>query len=273
VVDLVPASRSLDEYHRSHPASEFPIEASRHLGEALGTLHRVFRQPGLEEVPELSWLSGPIPWAMQSHCPPPDILSHLSLAGLRLIGILQREPGLSDRIDQAARSWQPDTVIHGDVKSDNILVHQAAGPPAAVELTLVDWELVQVGDAAWDLGGALHDYLVFWTGSMPLESAPAIDLMLKRARYPLEVLRPAIRALWSGYRSSAGLTPVEEARLLRRAVVDSAIRLIQSAQERAAEQQELSGQAVLMLQISANLVAEPALGQRALFGLPTESAP
>jgi Ser/Thr protein kinase RdoA (MazF antagonist) len=270
VVELIAASQSLDAYHRSHPASRFPLEPSRRLGEALGVLHRVFRWSQVVDDPDLAWLSGPMPWALQMHCPPLEILSHLSPAGLSLIGIVQGEPGLADRVGEAARSWQPDTVIHGDIKSENILVRQPTGPTGTPELTLVDWELVQVGDAAWDLAGALHDYLIFWTESMPMESAPAIDQMVKAARYPLESLRPAIRAFWAGYRSSAGLAQAEEARLLRRAVVDSAIRLMQSAEERAAERETLPAQAVLLLQISSNLLTDPARGQSVLYGLPTE---
>ena len=76
--------------------------------------------------------------------------------------------------------WRDETLIHGDIKSDNILV----GPPRdrheAQEDTVwfVDWEFVQIGDPAWDLASALHDFMIFWTSSMPLEPDLAAEAMI-----------------------------------------------------------------------------------------------
>jgi hypothetical protein len=76
-----------------------------------------------------------------------------------------------------------------------------------------------------------------------------------------------VRSLWRGYRTTAQLTPPEADALLGRAVRFSAARLIQSAYEMAMSAQALPIPSVLLLQISANLLADPETGQAQLYGL------
>ena len=57
--------------------------------------------------------------------------------------------------------------------------------------------MVGIGDPAWDLAGALQDFLVFWVSSMSLSDELTADEMVAKARIPLTALRSAARALWS----------------------------------------------------------------------------
>ena len=205
------------------------------------------------------------------------MLADLSPAWARVFRIIQSEPGLGASLDNLGQMWRHETLIHGDIKSDNILVsgpadrHEAPGEA----VWIVDWEFVQIGDPAWDLAAALHDFLVFWTSSMPLEPDLSVEAMIDQARYPLDALRPAIRALWQGYRAAAGLddpgNEPEADALLRRAVAFSAARLIMAAHELSLEQEELPAQAVLLLQLGVNILANPDSGQFQLYGIPRES--
>ena len=173
--------------------------------------------------------------------------------------------------------WRPETLIHGDIKSDNILVAAPldGGESEAQWLWIVDWELVQIGDPAWDLGSALHDYLILWTSSMPLRPDRSVAEMINQARYPLSVLRPAIRALWQGYRAAAGLdVPGNKSgadALFRRAVAFSAARLFMAALELAHEQEELPVQSVLLIQLGVNILADLDSAQFQLYGIPPET--
>ena len=116
---------------------------------------------------------------------------------------------------------------------------------------------MQIGDPAWDLAAALHDDIVFWTSSMPQDPTLSADERIEQARYPLEVVKQATRALWEGYRQGAGLDRggSEAADLLGRAVAFSAARLILAAHELSLEQEDISVQAVLLLQIGMNLLS------------------
>ena len=76
--------------------------------------------------------------------------------------------------------------------------------------------------------------------------------------------RPAIGALWQGYRSAAGLddpgNEPEADALLRRAVAFSAARLFMAAHELSLEQEEIPAQAVLLLQLGVEYSGRSRLG-------------
>ena len=123
---LVEGARSLAAYRLAHAAEAFPVEPSRALGHGLGTLHRVFRLPQFAGDPRLAWLRQPLPWIFRSNRrPTPAMLASLSPAGLRVFQILRSEPGVGESLEHLSLRWQAETVIHGDIKYDNILV----GPP------------------------------------------------------------------------------------------------------------------------------------------------
>jgi hypothetical protein len=274
VLELVRGAEPLGPFDDREPGAEERVaEVGRALGQALGAVHRTFRQACLSDDPRLAWLPRREPWVMMVHRPSPGLLASLSPANHQTLRILQREEGLGMQLDGLRGRWRPETVIHGDVKLDNVLVrppgdHQAG---SAATAWLVDWELVQVGDPAWDLAGALQDFVRFWASSMPVASAGAAEEMIAGARYPLAALRATSRALWNSYRTSAGLASSDADDLLSRAVAFSGARLIQSAYEILSESARLSSHAVILLQISANLLADPGRGQIHLYGIPRGS--
>jgi hypothetical protein len=241
------------------------------VGFALATAHRTFRQSRWLADSRLGWLPREPPWVLGIHQPWVDMLGALTPAAARLIRIVQDREAMTARLDQLRRDWTPETLIHGDIKADNIIVRppRSGSSPAPVEVRIVDWELVQIGDPAWDLAGALQDALVHWTASMPLEADLTPDQMAAGAKVPLASFRESTRALWLGYRIAAQLGPAAEAGLLARAVILSAARLIQSAYERSFDPERLTVQSVVLLQIGENLLADPDLGQIQLYGIPS----
>jgi Ser/Thr protein kinase RdoA (MazF antagonist) len=266
---LLAGATTLHAWHRNHEPRAFPVASSRAFGQGLGTIHAVFRLPEHREHARLAWLPARLPGTLQDYRPSPMTLATISPAGARVFRILQEHPEVGSHLGRLSSEWRPETVIHGDIKSDNILLRPGRDETDSdfVELWIVDWEFVQVGDPAWDVAGALHDYLVFWTAAMPLSPALTPEEMVGQARYPLEVLWGAIHAFWEGYQRAAELNPAAAACLMRRSVLFSAARLIQAAYELSAQEEQIPAQAVILMQLSANILAEPALGQALLYGI------
>jgi len=270
VFELVPDAVSL--WSRSEVEDSLALAAlgARSLGWTLGTLHRVFSPSAWVQDPRLAWLVRALPWVLMIHRPGPAMLADLSAANFQMVRVLQTQDGVSEHLDHLCRQWRPTAVIHGDIKFDNVLIRpsRVGHEPAPVELWIADWETVRFGDPAWDLAGALQDFLVLWVSSMPLSVDLTVEEMIAQARVPLGKLRSAMRALWSGYREGAGLGPAEADGFLLRSVAFSAVRLIQSAFELSHAADRLAGSSVILLQISANLMEEPELGQIQLYGIP-----
>ena len=267
-LELFEDAQPLWRYYMKFEALKFPAYVASALGRAMGLLHKTLRLPGPAEDPRLSWMRRSIPWVMQVHKPGPEVLASISPANYQTLRILQTQENLSSHLDGLGRLWQPQSVIHSDIKSDNVLVlpPPEGADPKAIEVRLVDWETVQLGDPAWDIAGALQDFILFWTSSM-MQAGPSVDEMVATARYPLIVLQSAIRSLWRAYRTTVDLPPDEAAALIGRAVRFSAARLIQSAYEMAVTAQALPTSSALLLQISANLLADPETGQVQLYGI------
>jgi hypothetical protein len=236
------------------------------LGTALGTVHRVFRRPGLADADGLSRLPSGEPWALSFHQPRLGLLTELCPANAQLLRIVQSEAGLAEHLDHVRRLWRCETLIHGDVKADNVLVRPPGAALAAA--WLVDWELVQVGDPAWDLAGALQDTVVVWLRSMPATEPFQVDRMVASAGVPLGFLWCGTRALWYGYQEAARCVDDEADSLLTRAVTYSAARLIHSTYEELYGKERLTATAVLCLQVAANILADPRHARAHLYGLP-----
>lgn len=267
-LELFEDAQPLWSHYMKSEAVSFPAHIAGALGRAMGLLHNVLRLPGPAEDRRLNWMRRDIPWVMQVHKPGPELLSSISPANYQTLKILQTQENLSAHLDSLGRSWNPQSVIHSDIKSDNVLVLPApeGADPKSAEIRLVDWETVQLGDPAWDVAGALQDFVLFWVSSMTQGTA-SLEEMVATARYPLIVLQSAIRSLWRGYRLTANLAPAEANALIGRAVRFSAARLIQSAYEMAMSAQALPVPSVLLLQISANLLDDPETAQIQLYGI------
>jgi hypothetical protein len=272
VFEAISDSISLWSHMETEGGQGAVVEAARALGLAMGTVHRVLRGIVYDGDARLARLPRSLPWALSLHRPAPSSLASLTGGGREVLRVLQTQEDFAERLHGLAGLWQPSAVIHGDVQFDNVLIRPQSSQDKRqrdnLRLWLTDWEMVQFGDPAWDLAGALQDFLFFWVSRMPLSGELTAEQMVAQAAVPLADLRRATRALWAGYRNGAGLGTAEAEDLLRRAVTFSAVRLNQTAFEDAQGASSLPGRAMLLLQISANLLAEPDGGQIELYGIP-----
>jgi Ser/Thr protein kinase RdoA (MazF antagonist) len=273
ILELVRGGKPL--WEPLSPTAEPPFLAApaRALGGALAAVHDAFRRPELTRDARLSWLPRRLPWVMQAHKPDLQWLTALSPASFQALKILQTQPRFGERLGGLCHLWQADTVIHNDLKSDNLLIvpPDRGGEPSHAHVRLVDWEMVQFGDSAWDVAGVLQDLVLLWINSMPLADDIDLEEMAARARHPWSAIQAALRAFWRGYEQGAGLASPEAERLLPRAVSFSAARLIQTAYELAHPLSRLPAQSVLLLQVGANLLEDPDEAQVQFYGIPQSS--
>jgi hypothetical protein len=261
LVDAVP----LWTHYDATTAPAFSSDTAEPLGWALGTLHRVFREPSAR-APWMAGLPSGPPWIFFVHRPSPEMLERLSQANAQVLKLMQKNAVIASGLDRLREDWSPETLIHNDIKGDNLLVRK--GPDGGVRLSIVDWELVQIGDPAWDVGNVFRDLLGYWLITVPLSGDLTPDQMLEGAALPLTALHPAARLFWGAYRLTSELEPDAESVTLQRAIRFAAARMAQGAYELCVGMPQPPNLAVVMLQLAANMLAEPAAASLQLLGIP-----
>lgn len=269
-IELIGDAVPLTDLRGRYGDAALLVRLGRAIGLAVGTCHRAF--PTLVEHPSrhADRLGRQVPWVLWVHRPGPEILDELSAGNRKTLHILQQRGDLARRLDVLRRGWRVETLIHGDLKADNLLIAgDVDGDPT---VKLVDWELAQLGDPAWDLGALLRDFVLAWIFSMPVGRGIGPEEMIAAAAHPLAGVQVGMRALWVAYLAAAEPRADHVAGLRLRAAGYAGALMIQTAYEHTQRASRLGNHEVLMLQVAANVLADPADAALALFGIPDRGA-
>lgn len=263
-VELLPQGENLTEYHRRMNA--FPEAVGRMLGRGLGAYHSEVGRMFTDE-PDLAIFPRQVPWVLSLHQSSDAMLQSLSAGNTQLVGILRQQPAFQQQLDALREDWRFDSLLHGDMKWDNCIVFHK--DEDTLDFRIVDWELADFGDASWDVGAVFQAYLAFWILSMPIMPGTAPAQYIDQAAYPLEAMQPAIRAFWQEYVAVRGLAADDEAarQLLERCMRHCAARMVQTVFEYMYASPQLSGNAVMLLQVSLNILQSPREAIAELLGL------
>ena len=240
-----------------HSTGRFPRVPARVLGRMLAGLHRV-PTDGVEGLP-----AGVVRmWGLSLPEPPSELLFGLSAGGQDLVARVQASRTLCDLLSELRESDAGGAFVHGDLRWDNCLVIARASSGRRTRVILVDWELAGAGAAGFDVGTVLAEYLCAWVGSVPIVDPADPARLVARARHPLRRMQPALQEFWSAYRRHNPESPT-----LRRVVQLAAVRVLQTAIERAQGLAIPSAHVVTLLQLADNLLRQPDDAARGLLGL------
>jgi aminoglycoside phosphotransferase (APT) family kinase protein len=247
-------ARDWSEYHGG---GRFPRTAARTLGRTLATVHRfpatdvAALPPGFDRM-----------WGLSLPEPSHELLRDLSAGAQDLVARVQSSRAVCDRLEALQDAGSDDVVVHGDLRWENCLMAAARGSSRSTRVILVDWELSGPGAAGFDVGTVLAEYLRVWVGSIPIVEPSDPGRLVARARHPLRHMQPAILAFWSAYRLANPRCPT-----LRRVIELAAVRVLQTAMERAQGLAALSAHVVTLAQLAENMLAEPEEAALSLLGL------
>ncbi len=195
-LDVVKNCDSLRELTQRDPAID--VTHLVNLAAALADLHRVPIAEAYRKYPE---------WLLHPPVPTTTLLTPYEYAcgaGLDFDVYLRVMQQLEPEFQELHAQWRPDTIVHYDLRDDNILFPRDPGGGCPVRL--IDWELAGFGDPCYDVG-----YLV---GQFLVESV--------RRHGDVEALRTAqrnARTFLSAYRALTGIPDDTELRILRYAGV------------------------------------------------------
>ena len=223
---------------KQHNDTEATSRRASELGVALALLHTCGRSAF--EDSQYQWLPTELPAAITLRPPSPDAIATLSLAQRWIIESIQSDKPFVDSLFASQKSWCCDTVIHGDLKWDNLIV----ATESESRIRIVDWELVSKGDAAWDVAGVLQSHIAFEVAE-PCNPDPA-----RGAAASADA-----NTFWAAYTERAGLS--DDAAFADRVRRLTANRLVQTAIERSAGVSTIDSVSAQLLQTSRTLLFTP----------------
>lgn len=261
ILELVKEGTSLHDLEDQAPP---PVLASlrRMVATAMAECHKipVRDQPALAEL-----LPREAPWVFGIARPAPASLRELAPGQLRLIQAIQLQPDVLARLAQVEAGWPSTHLIHGDFKWSNVLVEMdSAGAP--VRVLLLDWEMAQLGDPAWDVGAALHAILAEAVLGVELPDGTNTESAAELLGAVIPTLHEAHRSLWQDYVTAAHLSDAEAGPMLDRLPVHVGARLIKSAYEWSQAEAEMPRRAAAILQLGINMLLRPEAARDFVLG-------
>lgn len=266
VLDLLKDAKPLWQHYRSLGADHLPFGAIGELGKLLAAFHRTFSLGDDDPLP--AFLTRELPFGLRVNRPKPEVTGYIRQGGLQYLRRLQADHQVMQQWEQTVSMWSPDAIIHGDVKLDNILVLGATDDDDAdspADIRLVDWELVQIGDRAWDVAGVLQDFVFWWAISMP-DGRSATE-MVQEAAFPIGKLKPGIRCFWDSYLENLAMPQPDRMAFLDKTVRLSGIRILQTAYEIASKFETLPPIAEVLMGMGKSILRKPDEAASKLFGL------
>jgi 5-methylthioribose kinase len=231
----------------------FPVEISARQAQILAGYHsQPITHVDTSKFPRL------IPWALQLTDHPADALFPGNPVNAELIRLIQQNAVLKELLLQLKNEWDFKSFIHGDIKWVNFILH-TSNPQ---QLHLIDWELADIGDPCWDVGGIFQSYLSAWIFGFDNNDPESFTLPESMAPFDIETMRPSIHSFWKSY--SEALKPGEIDGVLTKSVRYAAARLIQTAIEGVVYNPKIYANSIRSLQVAFNILKSP---QRAIAEL------
>ncbi len=250
ISQFLPNSKSLNEHECDAP--ETSLNPAFILGYVLATLHSYFGQ--LLDDRRLGFLPRYTAPALGGVArPTPQVFADASPANLKLLRIIQEDETLSHFISTVAKGWQIQTVIHGDMGKENVLVQELSG--GKVQMTIVDWEMAGKGDPAWDIACIIGDLLRTWVLTSTITKTMTAKEILSHNEKSFLKFQNDVRVFWFSYSKYSSRSMDSEA-LLRRSIRFLAGFLLQSAYQSVAYLSDLMLHSLYLVQISCNIVKD-----------------
>lgn len=258
VLDLCPGE-SLAEMARS--GHQVPA-IGRQLAVALGACHEAVQV--LDGDEPSSALFGPASPALWDPTPGPSIFQEVGPIQLDIIRLIQSHSDIQAILEGLSALWQPERLIHGDLRWGNIVVDRGSDGDEP-RIRVVDWETTGIGDPAWDVGCIFFGYLAGCLDEESCSGEPESVGELFASRTAR--IQPDVSDFWRCYAEQTGLDRLRADALLRRAAMFCGARFIQHAFELTPGASVMSGLVVFVLQLAFNLLRRPDETPAVLLGI------
>ena len=266
VVKYLPEYISLDRYY--HRLGDYPPGIAATLGINLAQIHRLTfqQQKYLDFLRSSSSHFSSIPnFTAGLTKINPEIFAHIGSNGIKFFKLYQRFPRLHQAVVQLQNSYQSTCLTHNDPKFSNYLIEDKL--TSSPKIKLIDWEFMDWGDPAYDLGILISKYLELWLNSLPINSDTDLSLSLSLAACPLEKVQPSLIDLLQNYLITFPTIKSTRPDFVHRVLQFAGLALIKQLQHRVECHLPFGNRDVCTLQVAKSLLCNPEKSIQTIFGV------
>jgi len=251
VIEMLDGADNLAVVSRRTEAPDPALAAS--LGTRVGELHSRWALPMPAQSLPFSF-GGTPPWVLDL-CDSTSSPYGPNAGHEQLIAALCGAAKLRGGLEALRAEWRCETLIHGDLRWENVLIHPGSdGRPA---FKLIDWETVDAGDPAWDAGTIVQSYLASpllerHAGRVDDERRFVADLYAA-----LDRVRPALSRFWQAYARARGIDTGADGAARELVMRYAAARMVQTVFEYL-NSHAPTPRIWMLIQFAENLFADPA---------------
>ena len=202
----------------------------------------------------------------------PSIFAEICPDGLTFYKLYQRFPSLNRAVIELYDRIQPSCLTHNDLTLDNFIVDTQidldsdSGSIKPEQLKIIDWEFINWGDPASDLGMLVSQYLGEWLNSLVADRNLDLDTTLSLATCPLEKITPSLKAFLQGYLTQFPEIINHRPDFLRQVVQFAGIGILNRLSYYVEYHYHFHNESLCKLQVAKNLLCYPEPGIETLFG-------
>jgi Phosphotransferase enzyme family len=249
---------------------EFPTEIPASFGRLLGQIHGLSFERPVYQAEILQVLGKAKLRAKQFGSSMKRLHTGLfeftPLECMQFYQLYQQFPSLATAVQELSDKTLACTLVHNDLKLNNILLHHNWSDTTAAMLRPIDWERAGWGDPAGDLGMLIASYLAMWIDSIVAGAGLNITESLQLATVPLEALQPSLYALVDSYLQTFPQILVAQPDYLERVLQHCGLALIGRIEARISYDRVFGNRGIITLQVAKQLLCNPAGFMPTVFG-------
>lgn len=267
---------SLDRFYEAR--GNFDPRIARAFGANLAKIHEAtYQQPQqhqfLSHYLRLDDAGEPPNFIKRLTTLDPSVFSRICTDGLNFYKLYQRFPSLEQAVTELYQQSQPVCLIHNDLTIDNLIVDGQIDLDSdsiqirPEQLKIIDWERINWGEPAVDLGMVVSEYIGgIWLSNLVADGSLDINTMLSLSPVPLSTITPSLKAFLEGYLTQFPEILDRRPNFIRQVVQFAGIGILDRLSYYVEHHYRFHNQSVCKLQVAKNLLCYPEQGIETVFG-------
>lgn len=260
----------LDQFYQHH--NNYSTQIAALVGNHLARLHRLtFNKPEYQEFLVKHTGNenlGNTPYLLRSlERVGPGLFGNICNDGIEFYKLYQRFPSLHQAVAELYSNYQSSCLIHGNLRLNKYILDNQDSVTNLTQVKLTDWENLNWGDPAFDLGVLIAQYLKLWLDSIYVDSETDLKLALSLATCPLERLQPSLGELLQGYLAEFPAILKKRPDFVNRVTQFAGLHLIKSIQHNFEQRRPFGNGDICTLQVAKSLLCQPEQSISTVFGI------